>query len=55
MVDTVLSIVAVVLGVAAILALGAVPLWGHRDREAEEAARSFYEQHGYWPDEAPPS
>jgi hypothetical protein len=27
---------------------------GERERDAEEAARDFYGEHGYWPDEAPP-
>jgi hypothetical protein len=27
---------------------------GERDRDAEDAARDFYAEHGYWPDEAPP-
>jgi hypothetical protein len=28
---------------------------GERDRDAEDAARDFYAEHGYWPDEAPPA
>jgi hypothetical protein len=27
---------------------------GERERDAEDAARDFYGEHGYWPDEAPP-
>jgi hypothetical protein len=26
---------------------------GDRDRDREEAAREYYDAHGYWPDEAP--
>jgi hypothetical protein len=26
---------------------------GERERDAEDAARDFYGEHGYWPDEAP--
>jgi hypothetical protein len=26
---------------------------GNGDREAEQAARDFYAEHGHWPDEAP--
>jgi hypothetical protein len=26
---------------------------GERDRDAEDDARAFYDEHGYWPDEAP--
>jgi hypothetical protein len=32
-----------------------VGVQGERDRDAEDAARDFYDEHGYWPDEAPPS
>ena len=31
-----------------------VGVQGERDRDAEDAARVFYDEHGYWPDEAPP-
>jgi hypothetical protein len=27
---------------------------GERDRDAEDEARAYYAEHGYWPDEAPP-
>jgi hypothetical protein len=27
---------------------------GDRERLQEEAARQFFDEHGYWPDEAPP-
>lgn len=26
---------------------------GDRDRDREEAARAYFDQHGHWPDEAP--
>jgi hypothetical protein len=26
---------------------------GERDRDAEDATRVFFDEHGYWPDEAP--
>jgi hypothetical protein len=26
---------------------------GDKDRDREEAARVFYDEHGYWPDERP--
>jgi hypothetical protein len=32
-----------------------VGVQGERDRDAEDAAREFYDEHGYWPDEAPPA
>jgi hypothetical protein len=28
---------------------------GDRERDQEEAARAFFDAHGYWPDERPPS
>jgi len=31
-----------------------VGVQGERDRDEEDAAREFYGEHGYWPDEAPP-
>jgi hypothetical protein len=51
MLDTALSIVTLVLGLCAILALALVPLLGRRDREAEDAAREYFDRHGRWPEE----
>ena len=51
MFDTVFAIVTVVLGVGAIAALALVPLLGHGDRDAEDAAREHFDRHGHWPDE----
>jgi hypothetical protein len=31
-----------------------VGVQGERERDAEDAARDFYAEHGYWPGEAPP-
>ena len=28
---------------------------GHADRDEEEAARAFFDEHGHWPDEEPGS
>lgn len=28
---------------------------GNRDREDEDRARTFFDKHGHWPDETPPS
>jgi hypothetical protein len=27
-------------------------LTGHQDRERDEEARRFFDEHGYWPDES---
>jgi hypothetical protein len=32
-----------------------VGVQGEKDRDAEDEARDFYTEHGYWPDEAPPA
>jgi len=52
---------AAVLGVAAgsslwlITALMRFGIVGDAERDAEDEARTFYDEHGYWPDERPPS
>jgi hypothetical protein len=33
------------------VALAWVAARGHADRDAEDAAREFYDRHGHWPDE----
>lgn len=50
-----------VLGVAAgsslwlITLLMRVGIAGDRDRDDEDAARRFFDEHGHWPDERPPT
>jgi hypothetical protein len=41
----------VVGGLGAIAALAWYAGSGHADRDAEDAARDFYDRHGRWPDE----
>jgi hypothetical protein len=54
-----LGLEAAVLGVAAgsslwlITVLMRVGIRGERDRDEEDAARVFFDRHGYWEDEAP--
>ena len=31
-----------------------VSVKGERDRDREDEARAYFDEHGYWPDEAPP-
>jgi hypothetical protein len=31
-----------------------VSVKGERDRDREDEARAFFDEHGYWPDETPP-
>ena len=36
-----------------IVALAWFAARGHGDRDAEDAARDYYDEHGRWPDEEP--
>jgi hypothetical protein len=53
MAETIWSIIGVIGG----LLMVAVILWflitGKGDREREEEARRYYDEHGHWPDESP--
>jgi hypothetical protein len=53
MTETIWSVIGVVGG----LAMVGVILWflvnGVGDREREEEARRYYDEHGHWPDESP--
>jgi hypothetical protein len=54
MADTIWSIVALI---GAIIVIGVVAYFiatGRGDRDADEAAREYFDEHGHWPDEAPP-
>ncbi len=45
------SIATTVLAVAAVVAIAVVQFRGHRDHEAEDDERAFFDEHGRWPDE----
>jgi hypothetical protein len=47
-------LVAAGLSVWLINALYRFGMRGDREREDEDRARTFFEEHGYWPDEHPP-
>jgi hypothetical protein len=53
MAETIWSAIAVAGG----LAMVGVILWflitGRNDRDEDEAARRFFDEHGHWPDESP--
>jgi type II secretory pathway pseudopilin PulG len=53
MMETIWSVIAVLGGVAVV----ALILWalttGRGEREQEEAARRYFDEHGRWPDESP--
>ena len=53
MVTTISTIIATIAGIGLIVALIWIAASGHGDREAEEAAREYFDEHGHWPDEAP--
>jgi hypothetical protein len=55
MVVAITNIIAAVGGIGLIAGLIWAAKHGNGDREAEEAARDFFSEHGYWPDEAPPA
>jgi hypothetical protein len=51
--QTIWSVIGVLGGVATVVVI----LWflvnGRGDREREEQARRYYDEHGHWPDETP--
>ena len=49
-----MAIIAAGLSVWLLNVIFRVGVAGERERDAEDAARDFYAEHGYWPDEAPP-
>jgi len=51
--ETIWSIIAVVGGVVMVAVILYCLLTGHDDRDKEEAARVYFDEHGHWPDEAP--
>jgi hypothetical protein len=52
MVVAISNIVAAVAGIGLIGALIWLAARPDRDREAEDAARAYFDAHGHWPDEA---
>jgi hypothetical protein len=53
MVQELYAAVAVVLGFAMCGVVLYFMLSGRDDRDADEAAREFFDAHGHWPDETP--
>ena len=49
------TIIATIGGIGLIIGLVYAAKAGNGDREAEEAARDYFTEHGHWPDEAPPA
>lgn len=50
-VSNVYSVVTLVLAVAAVVVIACVQFRGHRGHEAEDDERTFFDEHGRWPDE----
>jgi len=53
MVETIWSVIAVVSGLAMVVVILYCLITGRDDRDREEEARVFYDEHGHWPDESP--
>jgi hypothetical protein len=55
MAETIWSVIAVVGGLAMCGTILYFLVTGHDDRDKEEEARRYFDEHGHWPDEAPGS
>lgn len=53
--DTIWSIIAALGGFGVIGVVFYYWTAEDRDRQSEEAARRYFDEHGHWPDEAPPA
>ena len=53
MAETIWSIIALLGAIVVIGGVGYFIATGRNDREIEEDARRYYDEHGHWPDEAP--
>ncbi len=53
MAETLWSIIALVGAVAVIAMIAYFIATGRDDREHDEAARRYFDEHGHWPDESP--
>jgi hypothetical protein len=53
MLQLIYAAVACVLSVAMCVAVVAFIPFGRHDRDDDEAAREFFDAHGYWPDDEP--
>ena len=53
MAETIWSIIAVLGATLVIVMIAYFIATGRHDRDADEAAREYFDEHGHWPDEAP--
>jgi len=54
MAQTIWSIIAIIGALLVVAMIVYALATGRHDRDDEEAARRYFDEHGYWPDEAPP-
>jgi hypothetical protein len=55
MAETIWSIIALLGSTLVIVVIAYCIATGRDDREIEEDARRYFDEHGHWPDEAPPA
>jgi len=53
MAETIWSVIAVVGGLLMVVAILYFLITGRDDRDREEDARRYFDEHGHWPDESP--
>ena len=53
MVETIWSLIGIAGGFATLAAIVYFFIDGRHDRDDEEAARRYFDEHGRWPDESP--
>jgi hypothetical protein len=53
MAETIWSIIALVGATLVVAMIAYFIATGRNDREEDEAARRFFDEHGHWPDESP--
>ena len=51
--EAIWSIIAILGGILVVVVVIYFLVTGVGDREKDEAARRYYDEHGHWPDEAP--
>ena len=53
MAETIWSVIGVLGGMLVVGVIFYFLITGREDRDREEEAREFYDEHGHWPDESP--
>jgi hypothetical protein len=53
MAETIWSVIAVVGGLLMVVVILYFLITGRNDRDHEEDARRYFDEHGHWPDESP--